>query len=324
MFNWAIIGLGKIANKFAQDLRLVEGARLWAVATGGSQERAEQFAVKYGARHAFDSYDLLLKCPDVHAVYIATPHTSHVSLALKFVDAGIPVLVEKPWAMHIEEARRLALAARRQGVFVMEAIWTRFVPLFQKTIEMIETGEIGEVVGVKADFGFKAPPFDPNSRLFDPKLGAGSLLDIGIYPILLAQILLGRPEKVLAVATFTDLGADESVAMTFVYPDRKLAMLHCTTAFKTETEAYIYGKKGNIRLHPRFHHPRRLTISRYVAGAMESEDVELAHDGHGYAHEIRHFMECVEKGLVESPLVPLDFSLELTELLDWVREEWAK
>lgn len=323
MTNWAIVGLGRIAHKFAQDLQKVEGARLWAVAST-SQERAEEFAVKYGVRHAFGSYDLLLKCPDLHVVYVATPHPLHTPLALKYINAGLPVLIEKPWAMHTEEARRLALAARRQGVFAMEAMWTRFIPLFEKTIALIEAGEIGDVIGVKADFGFKAWPIDPNSRIFSPKLGGGSLLDIGIYPIFLALILLGRPEKIQAAATFTDLGVDESCAMTFIYPDKKLAMLHSSIAMTTATEAYIYGEKGNIYLHPRWHHPSKLTISRYDGKNLIDEKIELPYDGHGYSFEIKHVMDCLENGLTESPLLPLDFSLDLTEMLDWVREEFNR
>lgn len=320
MTNWAIIGLGKIAHKFAQDLQRLPDACLWAVAST-SLERAEEFAAQYGIRHAFGSYESLLRCPEIHVVYIATPHPFHAQNTLMCLQAGLPVLCEKPMAMNREEVSRMVVAARRQGVFLMEALWTRFVPLFQKTIDLIEADEIGEILAIKADFGFKAWPGQAGSRIFNPALGAGSLLDIGIYPVLLAQLLLGKPEKIQATATFTDLGIDESCAMTFSYPDNKLALLHSTIAMTTATEAHIFGTKGTIRLHPRFHHPKKLTLSRYVGQGQEHEEISMDFEGHGLRFEAAHVMECLKNGLTESPLLPLDFSLELIEMLDWVREE---
>jgi predicted dehydrogenase len=315
--NWAILGLGKIAHKFASDLKNVKGATLFAVAST-NHERAISFAKQYNVPNFFDNYESLLGFSGIDVIYIATTHPTHAELTLKCLKAGIPVLCEKPFAMNAEEARKMIVTARREGVFLMEAIWTRFIPLFSKALDLIESDEIGEVLTIKADFGFKATPFDADSRIHNPKLGAGSLLDIGIYPIFLSQILLGRPEKILAHATLNELGADENCAMIFQYLDKKIAMLHSSILMTTPTDAYIFGTKGTIYLHTRFHHASKMTLSRY---GKPDEIIEMPNEGHGYGYEAAHVMDCIEQGLSESPLLPLDFSLELTEILDWVRAE---
>ncbi len=321
IFHWGIIGPGRIARKFADDLRTLPNARLHAVAST-SAERARAFADAYGAPHAFGQYADLLDCPGLDVVYIATPHALHAEHALLCLERGLPVLCEKPFAMNLAEARRMVAAAHRHRVFLMEALWTRFIPSMDLALTLIAEGEIGEVHTVKSDFGFKMP-FDPHSRLYNKALGGGSLLDIGIYPALLNLLVFGKPapEDVLAAAAFTATDVDESCAFTFQYPGNRLALAHSTLAANTPVEANLYGTEGTIYLHPRWHHSQRLTISRYAGREEEKRIVDLPYTGWGYAFEATHVMECLEKEMLESDRLPLDFTLDLVETLDIIREK---
>ncbi|MFN0035163.1 MAG: Gfo/Idh/MocA family protein [Saprospiraceae bacterium] len=321
MTNWGIIGLGKIARQFADDLRLLPNARLHAVAST-SLERADAFAAEFGAAHAFGRYEDLLHCPGVDVVYIATPHPFHCEHTLLCLESGLPVLCEKPFAMNLAEARRMVAAARRNRVFLMEALWTRFVPAIEHVFELVEKGEIGELHTIKADLGFKMP-FDPASRRFNKTLGAGSLLDLGIYPALLALSFFGKPEpeNICAAATFTATDVDESCAFTFQYPKGRLAICHSTIAANTSLGAHLYGTEGTIFLHPRWHHTQKITVSRYDCGQESFRDIDLPYAGRGYSFEAAHVVQCLENEMLESDAVPLDFTLDLVETLDTIREK---
>lgn len=320
-YNWGIIGPGKIARKFADDLKLLPNARLHAVAST-SPERAGAFADEYGIEHIFNRYEDMVQCPGLDVVYVATPHALHCENALMYLENGIPVLCEKPFAMNTGEARRLVSAARRNRVFLMEALWTRFIPAFDKAMQLISDGEIGEVHTVKSDFGF-AMPFDPAHRIFNKALGGGSLLDIGIYPVLLSLFVFGKPEveDILAAATFTRTDVDESCVFTFQYPGNRLAIGHSTIAANTPVEAAFYGREGTIYLHPRWHHTQRITISKYEGRGETSRDMEIPYDGWGYCLEAAHVMQCLDNEIIESDKVPLDFTLDLVETLDAIREK---
>ena len=320
-YNWGIIGPGRIARKFADDLRTLPNARLHAVAST-SAERARVFADDYGAPHAFGSYAELMDCPDLDVVYIATPHALHCEHTLLCLEHGLPVLCEKPFAMNLAEARRMVTAAHRHRAFLMEALWTRFIPSMDHALHLLAEGEIGEVRTVKSDFGFLMP-FDPQSRLYNKALGGGSLLDIGIYPALLNLLVFGKPapEDIQAAAAFTASDVDESCAFIFQYPGNRLALAHSTLTANTPVEATIYGTTGAIYLHPRWHHSRQLTISRYNGREEEKRLVDLPYDGWGYAFEAAHVMDCLEKEMLESDLLPLDFTLDLVETLDAIREK---
>jgi len=319
MTNWGIIGLGKIARHFANDLRLLPNARLHAVAST-SAERALAFAAEFGVPHAFGAYEDMLSCAGLDVVYVATPHPFHCEHSLLFLEQGLPVLCEKPLAMNFDEARRMVASARRNRVFLMEALWTRFIPAIEQAVRFVEQGEIGALHTIKADLGFKMP-FNPNSRVFNKRLGAGSLLDLGIYPALLALSFFGKPafEDIGAAATFTSTDVDESCAFTFQYPGGKLAIGHSSIAANTELRAYLYGTEGTIVLHPRWHHTQKLGISRYDGREEHFRELELPYEGRGYHHEATHVGWCLENGLLESDVVPLDFTLDLAETLDAIR-----
>lgn len=314
IINWGIIGPGKIAHKFAEDLQKVAGGRLHAVASR-SEERARVFAQQYGAAHTYGNYQDLASCPDLDAIYIASPHTSHFEHTMWCIAAGIPVLVEKPWAMNEGEAQQMIELASEKEVFVMEAVWTRFLPTTTKILDLIADGVIGEIEGVKADFGFRAD-YNESSRLFNIDLGGGALLDIGLYPTFLATLLLGAPSEVRALARKAPTGADIDTGITLAYPSGQLAHLHATLIANTKTEAFIYGTEGTIHWHGRWHEPSHFSVLRPERGP---ENFFFEYDTNGYNYETAHVQDCLRKGLKESPLLPLSFSMRLTQTLDSIR-----
>ena len=316
-FNWGIIGPGKIAHKFAQDLEEVPGARLLGVA-GRNQERARRFADVYHAPHAFDEVADLLALPELDVVYIATPHTRHAADTQQCLEAGKAVLCEKPWAINSREAEQMAALAREKQVFLMEAIWTRFLPTTRKILALIEDGTIGEIESIKADFGFRVADPDPQSRLFNPALGGGALLDIGLYPVFLAQLVLGKPIDIHAHSSLAATGVDRETSIIFDYEDKHVANLHCTFAADTKTEAFIYGSKGTIHWHNHWHEPTHFSV---LLPGQGPENYFFDYHTFGYSYEAERVQECLAQGLLECPELPLDFSLEMTRLLDAIRKE---
>jgi len=311
VYNWGIIGMGRIAHKFAQDLQLLPNARLWAVASQDTT-RAAAFAGQYKAPHHYGSYEAILSCPELDVVYIATPHVTHCSNTLMCLEAGIPVLCEKPLAMNAAEAESMVQTARQRQVFLMEAMWTRFLPATLQMLKWIEEGRIGEVISVKADFGFRAP-FDPQSRIYNKALGGGALLDIGIYPAFLSLLLLGPPTTIKALAHIGPTGVDLEVGAVMSFPGGRMAHLHTTVLANTKTEAFVYGSEGTIHLHTRWHHASRLSL---LKEGKRPEEVHFEEKGGGYHHEATEVMRCLDMGLKESPLLPLSFSRQLMQLLD--------
>ncbi|MEL6832099.1 MAG: Gfo/Idh/MocA family oxidoreductase [Bacteroidota bacterium] len=314
-FNWGIIGPGKIAHKFAQDLEQIPGAKLFAVA-GRNQERAQRFAEVYNTPHAFDEVAQLLALADLDVVYIATPHTNHLAATLACLEAGKAVLCEKPWAMNSKEAQQMAQVAKEKQVFLMEAIWTRFLPTTRKILELIAEGTIGEIESIQADFGFRVLEPDPQSRLFNPALGGGSLLDIGLYPVFLAQLLLGTPTNVHAHARLASTGIDTECNIILDYSGKQVANLHSTFAANTKTEAFIHGSKGSIHWHSRWHEPTHFSVLLPEKGP---ENYFFDYDSNGYSYEAQRVQECLAEGLTECPELPLRFSLDMTTLLDRIR-----
>jgi len=316
MTRWGILGLGRIAHKFVQDLLTVEGAVLHAVAAS-DQERANEFGQQYGATHIYGSYEQLLTCPDLDVVYIATRHVQHRDNTLMLLNASIPVLCEKPFGMDAGQVNQMVETARTKNVFLMEALWSRFMPTILKAYDLIQAGAIGRVRLVRADFGFPAP-FNPDGRLFNKELGGGALLDIGIYPLFLSYLMLGKPTTIRAAATFGPTGVDEQCGMTLTYADGALAILDSTLLVKTDMVGVIYGETGTIRIHGRFHESQSMTLER-EDGSTELFSADR--QTFGYEYEIRHVMQCLEEGRTESPLWSLDNSVDLINLLDAVRAE---
>lgn len=313
-FNWGIIGLGHIAHKFVDDLRRTPGAQLHAVASRDI-ERATDFAKLYEARHTYGSYEEIVACPGLDAVYIATPHIGHFKNTIMCLEHKIPVLCEKPFAMNSEELRKMINLAVFQKTFLMEALWTRFLPTIEKTLELIAADAIGEVRTLKADFGFRAQR-DPKRRLFNQNLGGGSLLDVGIYPVFLALLLFGKPSSISAEAAIGPTNVDEDCGMLLKFPSQKLAVLHSTITTKTNTEALIYGEKGKIHIHSRWHEPTSMSLHK-ADGTVE--DFFFDYDSNGYKYEIQEVMNLVRGGKMQSEKMPLDFSMLLMNVLDDIR-----
>lgn len=316
VYNWGIIGLGKIAQKFAQDLKGMQSARLHAVASR-SLHKAKAFAIQHGAIYSFGSYEEMVNCPDLDVVYIATPHAFHCENTIMCLNHKLPVLCEKPLAMNAAEVRRMIAAAKNNNTFLMEALWTRFLPSIEKALAIIAKGMIGEVRSLKADFGFKAT-FDPEGRLFNQKLGGGSLLDVGIYPVFLSLLIFGRPIQVKAMASIGPTNVDESCGIILKYTNNKIAILDSTIVAKTATEAWIYGEKGNIRINGRWHEPTSITL---MMDGEEPKDIFFDFSTFGYSYEAEEVMNCLLKKKLSSPKLNHHFSLDLIELLDEIRME---
>lgn len=317
--RWGILGCGKIARKFATDLKLVEDAELIAVGAR-EQSTAAAFAKDFPAQYVHGSYEALVSNPEVDVIYVATPHGlhhEHVLLCLKHKKA---VLCEKAFAINYREAKEMIDFAKAQNTFIMEAFWTRFLPHYIKMKELIAQGKIGTIRYLNAEFGFiPTPPFP--ARLYEPALGGGALLDIGVYPIFLALDLLGKPDRIDAVMTPASTGVDEQCAITFTYNTGAIAHLFCSFASNLATGADIAGDKGRIRLTHRFHGPT--TVFEYYTGIIDTREVipfETA-SGNGYEYEARHVNECLRQNLIESPVLTHQKTLLMMETLDSIRRK---
>jgi predicted dehydrogenase len=315
--NWGILGCGKIARKFASDLRLVENAQLLAVASL-DKSRGQEFASTFQASRVYTSYESLAADPEVDVIYIATPHGFHYEHAMICLKNKKAVLCEKAFALNARHASEMIEFAKSQKVFIMEAFWTKFLPQYQKAIEIINSGTIGDVRWIQADFGFNAGD-PPAQRLTDPRLGGGALLDIGIYPVFLAQSILGKPSEIHASMTPYPTGVDEQCVMTMKFPNGALAALSSTLSSDTPVEAVIAGTKGLILLKNRFHNA--IATIELAIGKEEPKAVDVfREDGFGYQFEARHVGECLRKGLIESPVMTHQDTLMQMETLDAIRK----
>ena len=314
IFNWGVLGPGRIAHKFVEDLLTLPNARLHAVASR-SIDRAQEFADKYQANHAYGNYEALVNCPDLDIVYVATPHSEHCKNTLLLLKNKIPVLCEKPMAVNQQEVQKMVTFARDQQTYLMEAVWTRFLPAIQKVIAIIEAGEIGEILTLKSDFGFQAE-FDPKSRLFNPELAGGALLDIGIYPVFLATVLMGKPHIVKAIACKGSTGVDEANAILLEFSGKRMAILTSTILYESPTIAEIYGTKGKIIIPSRWHEAKRFSILKYG----EEKSVIFDYPERGFQMEAAAVMEDISKNKKESDIWSLDSSLYLSTLLDQIND----
>ncbi len=320
MIRWGILGCGRIARKFASDLKLVENATL--VACGArSAASAEAFAREFNVQHVHNSYESLVKDEEVDVIYVATPHSHHHEHTLLCINNNKAVLCEKAFALNYKQAKEMIDAARSKKVFLMEAVWTKFLQPFNKVKQLIDEGLIGDVKSMLVNFGFKAPP-DAPQRLLDASLGGGTILDIGIYNVFTALFFLGKPDVISAEANLTAENTDQQCAVNFKYNDGRIAQLFSTFLTDTPTEADINGTKGRIRLTSRYYTPFT-TIEYFTGRPAVKQVIELNDDekGFGYEHEAKHVCECLEKGLTESPVMTHADSLLLMEMLDAVRRE---
>jgi predicted dehydrogenase len=311
--RWGIIGLGNIANKFAKDLLTVKDAELYAVASR-TKQKSDDFAEKYQATKAYSSYQALVNDENIDAVYIATPHSLHKENTLLCLEQHIAVLCEKPFAMDLDDVNRMIASATTHNTLLMEGLWTYFLPHYDFVLAELNSKKYGELLKIEADFGF-VRKFDESSRVFNKSLGGGSLLDIGIYPIFAALSTLGVPDTIAANATFFDNGADSSCSIEFSY-NNATALLKSTLLEVTPGEAVFYCEQGIIKINSGFHGPTTVTL---LNGTNE-ETIDFDCETNGYNYEISHFNELLRQGKTESPIMSYNFSRQLMETLDKVRE----
>ena len=315
--RWGVLGPGSISRSFAIGLKAVPDAELIAVGSR-AQERADKFGDEFDVPHRHASYADLVADADVDAVYVASPHSGHAEHSILCLEAGKPVLCEKPFAINAKQAKAMIDAARKNNVFLMEAMWTRFLPVIGKVREWLAAGAIGDVHMVTADFGFGAS-FNIESRLFNPELGGGALLDVGIYAVSFASMVFGsQPERIASMAQKCESGVDERSAMIFGYDAGQLAVLYTAICTTTPQTAVILGGSGNIEM-PGFWHGTQATLR---AGG-EEESVEMPFDGNGYGYQAMEVMRCIREGRLESDILPLDESLAIMQTMDTVREQWG-
>ncbi|HEY2349118.1 MAG TPA: Gfo/Idh/MocA family oxidoreductase [Puia sp.] len=315
--RWGILGCGRIARKFAADLTLVGGAELSAVAARRI-DNARAFANEFPAPHVHGSYEDLVNNPEVDVIYIASPHALHHEHTLLCLNHHKAVLCEKAFALNFRQAKEMVDVSRNRKVFLMEALWSKFLPQYQKLQELIAAESLGEIKSILVNFGFiPQPPVPP--RLYDPALGGGSLLDIGIYNVFLVVSLMGRPDVIEASMTPTPEGVDEQCAALFKYKNGTMAQLFSSLLSNLGTDADISGTKSRVRLTARFYAPSA-TIELY-SGREDSKEIIPVHKeaGSGYQYQARHVGECLRKGLIESPVMSHDDSLLIMETMDRIR-----
>ncbi len=315
--RWGILGCGKIAHKFAEDLSSIPNAKLYAVASRNLQ-KAQDFASIHEQTPiiTFGSYEELCKDNAIDVIYIATPHVFHYENTLMCLNYKKAVLCEKPFAMNCAQVKEMIRMAKKHDVFLMEALWTYFLPHYTHVLNLIQSKKFGSVKSITADFGFDAP-FDEDSRLFDKKLGGGSLLDVGIYPLFAALSILGYPKNISAEAKIGKTEVDETCTIQLDYGSGVTASLFSAITQKTDTTAVIELEKGTIHINSRFHEPSSITIIEGKQSKCITFDVTT----NGYNFEAMHVQEMLIQNRTESTLMTFAKSKQLIRLLDTVREK---
>lgn len=316
IIRWGIFGTGKIARAFAAAIKDTPDALLAGVASR-SADSARVFAAEFGAEAAFGSYEALAAAPGIDIVYIATPHPQHAANALLALAGGKAVLCEKPFTMNRREAEAVVKLARDKQLFLMEAMWTRFMPALAEVKRIIASGEIGRPTQVIADFGFAAT-IDPAHRVNNPDLGGGALLDLGIYPLSIAADLLGPVASVQAQALIGPTGVDIHTGFTLVHAGGALSTCSCSLRARTPAELTVAGELGHIRMNTMFH--RATSISVALADGA-SRTIATPYLGNGYVHEAIEAGRCLRAGLLESPRMTHAETLALMGVLDTIRSQ---
>ena len=315
MIKWGIIGPGTIANAFAQEVHNTEKGKLIAV-YGRNEDKARKFAKEYNLQKHYSNIDDFLNDKEIDAVYIATPHSHHMEYAIKCIKAKKHILCEKPFSYNKKTSEKVLSLAKENNVFIMEALWTLFLPAVNKAKSWIDEGKIGKVKMITADFGFESE-VDVNSRLYNPNLAGGALLDVGIYPILLSNFIMNDiPKEINATAVMTSTNVDESDVISLKYKNNSLASLTCSIASDTDNTAVIYGEKGKIVI-PKFW----MSKNAYLYTKNEELSFQDNYEGTGYMYEIMEANECILNEKLESSIASHKFTLDLANIMDDIREK---
>jgi predicted dehydrogenase len=316
--NWALVGTGWITDSFLEGLREAGGNA--AAVVSRSAEKAQGYARDKGIAKAFGSYARMLEDPEIEAVYIGTPHTSHMEQTVRALKAGKAVLCEKPFALNAGEAGEMVRTARENGVFLMEAMWTRFLPAVCRVRQWLSQGLIGEARMVQANFGFRAD-VAPQHRLLNPALGGGALLDVGVYTLSFASMVFSgrKPEAVTSRLVMGETGVDEEAVAVVSYGGSRLAVACAAVRTTLTNDAWIYGSKGKIHV-PDFFKADRAEL---FPDGGEKICFETENQSGGYSYEAGEVMDCIRSGKTESQVMPLDESLVVMETMDRIREQWG-
>ena len=359
--RWGIFGTGFIAGEFARGLKALPKAQLLGISSR-NPANAQTFAQIFQVPKVYDSYEQLVKDPAIDVVYIATPNHTHKDLCLLCLQAGKPVLCEKPFALNAQEAREIIDVARRQQLFCMEAMWMRFMPLINKVKQLIEDGVIGEVKMLTAEFGYPIA-YDPKSRFFQPQYGGGALLDRGVYGLSLAYYLFGKPSAITSQAIFAPSGIDEQSSMLLNYDSGKLAILSQSLSTYSSNQAIIMGTTGKIIIHQLFIKPEKISVIKFarltqsypsgivapsfkqklmatvkqnplvrrlyirLSGLIQADkvtDIVQILEGNGYNYEAIEVMNCLQTGKLESVTMPLDETLAIMETVEQIMSQWQQ
>ncbi|MFG2546608.1 Gfo/Idh/MocA family protein [Streptomyces sp. NPDC048594] len=316
--RWGILATGGMAATFTADLVDLPDAEVVAVASR-TEASARAFAERFGIPRAYGDWETLARDEDLDVVYVATPHSAHRRAAGLCLEAGRNVLCEKPFTLNAREAEELVGLARRRGVFLMEAMWMYCNPLVRRLKALVADGAIGEIRSVHADFGL-AGPFPPTHRLRDPEQGGGALLDLGVYPVSFAQLLLGEPSDVVARSVLSDEGVDLQTGALLSYPSGALASVHCSIIGGTPNSASVTGSKGRVDVPHGFFFPDHFVLHRDGRDPEEFRADPADGPRASLHHEAREVMRALRAGETESPLVPLDGTLAVMRTLDAIRE----
>jgi predicted dehydrogenase len=314
--RWGILGTGNIAKLFATGLGSAPGAILAAVGSR-TQAKADEFGDRFGIPRRHASYEALAADPDLDVIYVSTPHTLHHDATILCLEGGKAVLCEKPFALNAGQAAAMIDTARARGIFLMEAMWSRYRPAMVRARELLAAGAIGEPRIL--DLGFRAQ-VNPQGRLFNPALGGGALMDIGVYPVSLASMVFGPPSGIVSQATMGETGVDEQNAIALHYPGGQLAVLSSAIRTNTPHEATIMGTEGLMRIGQDWHKPTWVGVTR--TGQPE-ERTTFPSEGNGYNYEAIEVMDCLRAGKLESAVMPLDETLAIVQTLDAIRAQWG-
>lgn len=317
IIKWGILAPGRIAHRFAKDMKETEGGIITAVASR-SLDRAREFGNMYDIPNAYGSYEELVKDPNVDIVYVATPHPMHKEYSKMCMEAGKSVLCEKPITINASELEELMKCASVNKVFFMEAMWTRFLPSIVKLREIIENGDIGEVRMITANFGYRTG-WDPYGRALNNELGGGALLDVGIYPISFVSMILGtNPTQIMGAAHIGETRVDEQFSAVLSYKGGEIASVQAAVRTNTPHDAWIMGTKGSIHM-PEFYKAKELNL--YFENG-EQHKIEVPYKSSGFSYEIDEAMECLRNGKLESNIMSQIESLEIMKILDELRKRW--
>ena len=316
-FKWGIIAPGRIAHTFAEGIKTIPDAEIYAIASS-SQERADAFARKFKVVKAYNSYETLVADPAVDAVYISSLHHQHFEHSMLALEAGKPVLCEKPFTVNAAETEKLFATAKENNLFIMEALWTRFLPIYGIVRKWLDEERIGEIKLMTSTFGFRPENNDAKGRLLDPNLAGGSLLDIGIYPLSISQwVMQETPESFKVYAQIGETGVDELLSGIMVYKNGAVSQFTSTFLAKSRNDFSIYGTKGHIHIHPRFWGSTQATLN--INGKEKRKTARLK--ATGFEYQTAEAMRCIRADLLESPIMPHSETLSMMKLMDDIRAE---